>query len=248
MPLLTSDVPFGQPAFALSIDQIATVLDLVCRGAREAQGAIEPGMLEVPTTMIVRKAMRRAKKTLALTNLEIRGEHELENMATTDAAILGRIDITLKFLHQFGDEDAYVAIECKRVGAGLSNLNAAIRPDPCCPIIGDEIVQRPHHIDQILNLTLCAPPHVLIAMWELGWSARMNFDALRQIEIKAVTPGAKHHIRNSEYEGMTHKITGNRRMIEQRPKPLSVPAIEIAITKWSIGKTAIEFLVQAVDP
>jgi hypothetical protein len=46
-------------------------------------------------------------------------------MATTDAAILGRIDITLKFLHQFGDEDDYVAVECKRVGAGLSALNSS---------------------------------------------------------------------------------------------------------------------------
>ena len=125
MSLLTPDVPFGQPAFALSADQIATVLDLVCRGVQEGQTDIKSGMAEVPTTMIVRKAMRRVKKTLALTNLEIRGEHELEDMATTDAAILGRIDITLKFLHQFGNEDAYVAIECKRVGAGLSGLNAS---------------------------------------------------------------------------------------------------------------------------
>ena len=117
MSLLTPDVPFGQPAFALSADEIATVLDLVCRGAQEARADVTTGMLEVPTTLIVRKAMRRVKKTLELTNLEIRGEHELEDMATTDAAILGRIDITLKFLHQFGDEDAYVAIECKRVGA-----------------------------------------------------------------------------------------------------------------------------------
>jgi hypothetical protein len=124
MPLLTPDAPFGQPAFALSADQIATVLDLVCRGSQEAQRDITPGMLEVPTTIVVRKAMRRVKKTLELTNLEIRGEHELENMATTDADILGRIDITLKFLHQFGNEDAYVAIECKRVGASLTDLNS----------------------------------------------------------------------------------------------------------------------------
>ena len=124
MPLLTPDIPFGQPTFSLSSDQIATVIDLVCRSAKEAQGDITPGMLEVPTTMIVRKAIRRVKKSLSLTNLEVRGEHELENMATTDASILGRIDITLKFLHQFGVEDAYVAVECKRVGAGLSTLNA----------------------------------------------------------------------------------------------------------------------------
>jgi hypothetical protein len=124
MALLTPDAPFGQPAFALSVDQIATVLDLVCRGAHEAQPDIKSGMLEVPTTIVIRKAMRRVKKDLELTNLEIRGEHELENMATTDATILGRIDITLKFLHQFGNEDAYVAIECKRVGANLTDLNA----------------------------------------------------------------------------------------------------------------------------
>jgi hypothetical protein len=123
MFLLTPDVPFGQPAFALSADQIATVLNLICRGAREARVELTPGMLELGTTLIVRKAMRRVKKTLELTNLEIRGEHELEDMATTDAAILGRIDITLKFLHQFGNEDAYVAIECKRVGAKHSILN-----------------------------------------------------------------------------------------------------------------------------
>lgn len=125
MSLLIPDFAFGQPPFALSADQIATVLDLVCRGADEARGYVESGMLEVPTTMIVRKAMRRVKKVLALTNLEVRGEHELEDMATTDAAILGRIDITLKFLHQFGNEDAYVAIECKRVGASFSTLNAS---------------------------------------------------------------------------------------------------------------------------
>ena len=125
MPLLTPDVPYGSPAFSLTEDQLATVIDLVCRGVEEARPAIAAGMLEVPATITIRKAMRRVKRTLNLTNLQIRGEHELDNMATTDAAILGRIDITLQFLHQFGDEDAYVAIECKRVGAGLAALNSS---------------------------------------------------------------------------------------------------------------------------
>ena len=40
MPLLTPDVPYGSPAFALSDDQIATVLDLVCRGANEARADV----------------------------------------------------------------------------------------------------------------------------------------------------------------------------------------------------------------
>lgn len=125
MSLFAPDVPYGSPAFALSDDQLATVLDLVCRGADAARANVTPGMLEVPTTMVVRKAMRRVKKALGLTNLQIRGEHELEDMSTTDPSILGRIDITLHFLHQFGDEDAYVAVECKRVRAGDAALNSS---------------------------------------------------------------------------------------------------------------------------
>ncbi len=125
MSLLTPDVPFGLPAFALSDDQIATVVDLVCRGCDAARTDVTPGMLEVPTTIVVRKAMRRVKKTLGLTNLQVRGEVELEDMATNDPALLGRIDITLQFLHQFGDEDAYVAVECKRVRAGDPGLNGS---------------------------------------------------------------------------------------------------------------------------
>jgi hypothetical protein len=125
MPLLTPDVPFGLPSFSLSGDQIATVLDLLCRGCDEAKPHLAAGMLEVPTTIVVRKAMRRVKRTLGLTNLQIRGEHELEDMASTDPALLGRIDITLQFLHQFGEEDAYVAVECKRVHAGDPSLNAS---------------------------------------------------------------------------------------------------------------------------
>lgn len=125
MSLLTPDAPFGLPAFALSDDQIATVVDLVCRGCDAARPDLTTGMLEVPTTIVVRKAMRRVKKTLGLTNLQIRGEVELEDMSTSDPTLLGRIDITLQFLHQFGDEDAYVAVECKRVQAGDSTLNGS---------------------------------------------------------------------------------------------------------------------------
>ena len=85
---------------------------------------VTPGMHEVKITIIVRKAIRRIKKRLNLTNLQVRGEHELEDMATRDPSILGRIDITFQFLHQFGNEDAYVAIECKRVGATYTSLHA----------------------------------------------------------------------------------------------------------------------------
>jgi hypothetical protein len=122
--LLTPDAPIGQPSFQLSADEIATVVDLACRSAHEGRNQVHSGMLEVPITIVIRKAMRRLKKAEGITNLQIRGEHELEDMATADPALLGRIDITLQFLRQFGDEDDYVAVECKRVGAGHATLNA----------------------------------------------------------------------------------------------------------------------------
>jgi hypothetical protein len=77
-------------------------------------------------TNIVRKAMKRVKRRLGLTNLEVSGEVEIDDMSTEGAELLGRIDIILKFLRQFGNEDDYVGVECKRVGAGsaYSQLNS----------------------------------------------------------------------------------------------------------------------------
>lgn len=115
---LTPDWPAGLPSFGLEEDEIETVVDLICRGAREARQHLTPGLLEVPITVVVRKAMKRLKRDLGLTNLEVAGETEIDDMKTDGAELLGRIDITLKFLRQFGNEDDYVGVECKRVGAG----------------------------------------------------------------------------------------------------------------------------------
>lgn len=115
---LTPDWPTGLPSFDLEEDEIETVVDLICRGAREARQQLSPGLLEVPITIIVRKAMKRLKRDLGLTNLEVAGEIEIDDMETDGAELLGRIDITLKFLRQFGNEHDYVGVECKRVGAG----------------------------------------------------------------------------------------------------------------------------------
>lgn len=71
----------------------------------------------------VKKAMRRLKKEFGLSNLEITGEFELLDLSNYDPEVLGRIDIVLRFLHQFGDEEAYLGVECKRVGAGQAKLN-----------------------------------------------------------------------------------------------------------------------------
>lgn len=120
---LSPDLPVGQPSFDLSEDQLATVVDLLCRGVAAAKPLMTPGMLEVPITIHTKKAMRRLKKELGLSNLEIAGEFELLDLSNDDPEVLGRIDIILRFLHQFGDEEAYLGVECKRVGHGESGLN-----------------------------------------------------------------------------------------------------------------------------
>jgi hypothetical protein len=120
---LSPDLPVGRPSFDLSEDQLATVVDLLCRGVAAARPLLQPGMLENPITIHVKKAMRRLKKELGLSNLEITGEFELLDLSNDDPEVLGRIDIILRFLHQFGDEEAYLGVECKRVGHGESALN-----------------------------------------------------------------------------------------------------------------------------
>ena len=97
---LSPDLPVGRPSFDLSEDQLATVVDLLCRGVAAVRPLLEPGMLEVPITIHVKKAMRRLKKELGLSNLEITGEFELLDLSNDDAEVLGRIDIILRFLHR----------------------------------------------------------------------------------------------------------------------------------------------------
>lgn len=51
------------------------------------------------------------------------GEFEFLDLNTDDPEVLGRIDIIFQFFHQFGDEDAYLGVECKRVSPGETSLN-----------------------------------------------------------------------------------------------------------------------------
>ena len=110
---------YGAPAFHLSVDQVDTIVNLLCQGADCARSKLAPCMKEIRITRLIRKAMRRLKRRLGLTALEI---HE-EYLVDTPEDGGGRIDIVIRFRHQFGHEDAYVAVECKRVEAGNSNLN-----------------------------------------------------------------------------------------------------------------------------
>lgn len=117
------DVRQGDPALELGGDQIESVMNLLCHASHAARVHLTPGMLEPQISRVVRKSMRRAKEALDIAHVQIRGEVELDNMSNNDPSILGRIDITLEFRHQLGIEDAYVAVECKRVAARNTDLN-----------------------------------------------------------------------------------------------------------------------------
>lgn len=123
MELDRPDSFHGDPGLELHADEIETVVDLICRGSHEARGLLTRGMSEPNISRVVRKSMIRAKRTLGTPHVQIHGEHELDDMDTSGPKILGRVDITLRFRHQFSDENAYVAVECKRVAAGDNGLN-----------------------------------------------------------------------------------------------------------------------------
>ena len=161
--LLSPDQPAGRPPFSLYDDEIATVVELVCRGAEEARRHVKAGMIEVPITRLVRKGIRRVKRGANLSNVQLRaGELELDDMASTDPTVLGRIDITLQFLHQFGEEDAYVAIECKRVGAGRHQLNARYVTDGVERFVTGQYAQG-HSDGFMLGFVLVLPVDAAVA-------------------------------------------------------------------------------------
>lgn len=159
---LSPDTPVGKPSFELSEDQLATVVDLLCRGAAEARLVVTAGMLEVPITIQVRKAMLRLKKQLGFTNMEIGGEFELLDLSSNEPEVLGRIDIILRFLHQFGDEDAYLGVECKRVAHGASTLNQRYVTQGVDRFVVGQYATG-HHWGMMLGYVLKLPSAALIA-------------------------------------------------------------------------------------
>jgi len=159
---LSSDAPVGRPSFKLSDDEIATVVDLVCQGVAEARVLVTAGMLEVPITTHVKKAMRRLKKQLGLTNLEVSGEFELLDMSNDNPEVLGRIDIIFRFLHQFGDEEAYLGVECKRVAFGDSTLNQRYVTQGINRFVTGQYAAG-HHWGMMLGYVLKLPSAELVA-------------------------------------------------------------------------------------
>ena len=148
--------------FDLSEDQLATVVDLLCRGAAEARLVVTAGMLELPITIQVRKAMLRLKKQLGLANMEIGGEFELLDLSSDEPEVLGRIDIILRFLHQFGDEEAYLGVECKRVAHGAATLNQRYVTQGVNRFVIGQYATG-HHWGMMLGYVLKLPSAALIA-------------------------------------------------------------------------------------
>lgn len=159
---LSSDAPVGRPSFELSGDHIATAVDLLCRGTAEARTLVAGGMLEVRITNLVKKAMRRLKRQLELTNLEVGGEFELLDMSNDAPDVLGRIDIIFRFLHQFGDEDAYLGVECKRVAYGDSALSQRYITQGVSRFVTGQYAAG-HHWGMMLGYVLKLPSAALVA-------------------------------------------------------------------------------------
>jgi len=178
---LSPDTPVGKPSFELSEDQLATVVDLLCRGAAEARLVVTPGMLEVPITIQVRKAMLRLKKQLGLTNMEIGGEFELLDLSSDEPEVLGRIDIILRFLHQFGDEEAYLGVECKRVAHGAATLNQRYVTQGVHRFVVGQYAAG-HHWGMMLGYVLKLPSADLIA----GIDARIRTTYGESAKLEAI--------------------------------------------------------------
>jgi hypothetical protein len=119
-------------------------------------------MLEVPITIHIRKAIRQLKKELGLSNIEITGEFELLDMSNDDPEALGRIDIVLRFLHQFGDEEAYLAVECKRVGHGEYTLNQRYVTQGVDRFVTGQYASG-HHWGMMLGYVLKLPSDTLVS-------------------------------------------------------------------------------------
>ena len=81
-------------------------------------------MHERTITRLVRNGMRQARDEMDLAEIEIYNEVALAPSDYKDPSDLGCVDLVLRFIHQFSNERAYVAMECKRVADGNATLNS----------------------------------------------------------------------------------------------------------------------------
>lgn len=112
------------PSFDIGVDRVAIVLQLICHGCREARAHISADMLEPDINRWVWQSMRRIKEDLGFCSVEVYGEFPVVPYSELgQKAKIRKPDIVLKFFRHFGNEDAYVAIECKRVDPNDNTLN-----------------------------------------------------------------------------------------------------------------------------
>lgn len=223
---LSPDLPIGRPSFDLSEDQLATVVDLLCRGVAAARPLLIPGMLEVPITIHVKKAMRRLKKELGLSNLEITGEFELLDPSNDNPEVLGRIDIVLRFLHQFGDEEAYLGVECKRVGNGEATLNQRYVTQGVSRFATGQYGAG-HHRGMMLGYVLRLPSATVVE----GIDARMRAtygEAAKLVALDAHTDALSMHSGDLEQGAAGHVIRLTHVFVD------STPAAAAIVTSFSV--------------
>ena len=213
--LLSPDRPAGRPPFSLYDDEIATVVDLACRGAAEARQHVKPGMIEVPITRLVRKGIVRVKRGASLSNVQLRaGELELDDMASTDPTVLGRIDITLQFVHQFGEEDAYVAIECKRVGAGRHQLNARYVTDGVERFVTGQYASG-HSDGFMLGFVLALPAEATVAA--ISGRVRSTYGEEAQLLPASAHPASLAVLSGRVLQRGSHAIRVHHMLVDMTP-------------------------------
>lgn len=162
MPFMRSKPP-RCPPFDLSESQIGTVLDLIYRGSKEARGLVSPGMREPDINRKVWQSMRQIKDDLELVDVEVYGEVPVVSDAVRfRESTLGKPDIFLKFIHQFGNEDEYVAIECKLVKANDATLNGRYVTEGVDRFVTGKYA-KDHHRAFMLGYVLAMPVESVIA-------------------------------------------------------------------------------------
>lgn len=169
--------PLRSASLELSDDQVATVLDLICRGSDEARAHVSPGMHESTINQRVWQSMRRIKHQLGLVNVEVYGEVQVpDGSAPAQVDVLRRPDMFLKFIHQFGNEDAYVVIEGKRVAPNDNTLNGRYVTDGVDRFATGTYAKH-HRRGFMLGYVLTLPVDRVIAHIDAGIQGRYGLDA-----------------------------------------------------------------------
>jgi hypothetical protein len=168
--------PFPRPAGAVEIDHVTVLFSVapIRPGRRDLRRVTQPLIFE---GLQPAKAIADDEPAVARPRIIAPGGVQGRSQKQQDRS--GR--------HFDGD---------RRFKIGYAGMMAA-RPDAGSAVLRSEFRQRPHDIHQILDLALVALPHILVAVRKLRWRAEMNLDALAQLEIKTIAPGAEHFFARS---------------------------------------------------